>query len=49
MVSTVREISFTLFFVSIVTIAVLRLISRSTPLKSGRSPPNPLSPSLGII
>jgi len=48
-VCTVRQISFTLFFISVIISPVLRLISRSTPLKSGRSPPNPLSPSLGII
>ncbi|MBV8864964.1 MAG: DUF2304 domain-containing protein [Acidobacteriaceae bacterium] len=38
-VCAVREISFTLFFVSIVITPVLRFVDRIAPLKSGRSPP----------
>ncbi len=43
-ICAVREISVTLFFVSLVIAPVLRLINRSTPLKSGRSPPHLLLP-----
>lgn len=47
-VCAVREISFTLFFISLVIAPVLRVVNRSAPLKSGRSPPNLFSPVLSI-